>query len=102
MPWYYCRKQRLKEIEDKRKKGVYPAGVWLGGKKYTLVREQVLECEGKEIKTIFGSRGKAGVCICVTPQSIVFGFSDENKGQKGGNMQDAVLKFAAYIWSTEE
>merc|ERR1712151_1081786 len=39
----------LWEIVDKGLKGSYPSGIWLGGVKHTLVREQELEVEGQNV-----------------------------------------------------
>merc|ERR1711956_84486 len=91
----------LWEIITNGVKGKYPSGAWLGGRKYTLVRQQELDVEGKEVTVIVGSRPKGTVCIACSDQSVVFGFSDEDKGQKGGNAQKAVLNFVGYLFSSE-
>jgi len=82
-------------------KNVYLSGVWLGGKKYTLVRAQELDVEGNEVTVIFGSRPKGGVCIACSGASVVLGFNDEEKGQKGGNAQKAVLNMVGYLFTNE-
>jgi len=91
----------LWEIVTNGVKGKYPSGVWLGGRKYTLVREQELEVEGKEVKVIFASRPKGGFCLACSDQSVVIGYSDEDKGQKGGNAQKAVLNMVGYLFQSE-
>lgn len=91
----------LWEIITNGVKGKYPSGVWFAGKKYTLVREQVLEVEGKEVTVRFASRPKGGVCIACSEQSVVLGFNDEEKGQKGGNAQKAVLNMVGYLFQNE-
>merc|ERR1712113_1268715 len=90
------------EIIPNGVKGQYPNGVWLGGKKFTLVREQVLEIEGNEVKTIFGSRSDGGVYIGCSAQSVVVGFNDKKaKGQEAGNCQKAVCAMIGYLYGTE-
>jgi len=91
----------LWEIISNGTKGKYDSGVWLGGKKYTLVRQQELEVEGKEVMVVVGSRPKGTVCIACSGESVVLGFSDEDKGQKGGNCQKAVLNMVGYLFQSE-
>merc|ERR1719221_701918 len=91
----------LWEIITNSVRGSYPGGVWLGGRKYTLTRQQELEVEGKPVTVIFGARSKGGVCICCTEQSVVVGFNDELKSQTGGNCQKAVMRFVEYLFQNE-
>merc|ERR1712151_1191399 len=88
----------LWEVISNGVKGKYPSGVWFGGTKYTLVRQQELEVEGKEVTVVVGSRPKGTVCIACSDQSVVIGFTDEDKGQKGGNGQKAVLNMVGYLF----
>jgi profilin-like protein len=87
----------LWEIITNGVKGNYPSGIWFGGKKYTLTREQEIDVEGNEVKSYFGARPKGGFCIACSAQSIVLGFNDEEKGQMGGNCQKAVLAMVKYL-----
>merc|ERR1712060_61033 len=91
----------LWEIVDKGLKGSYPSGIWLGGMKHTLVREQELEVEGQTVTVRFLNRPKAGCVIACSKDSIVLAFFDEDKGQKGGNATNACLKFVGYLFQNE-
>merc|ERR1711976_266773 len=97
----------LWEVITNGTKGKYPSGVWIGGGKYTLVRSQDLEVQGKEVTVIFGAKKVAegekpkGVCICCSDQSVVLGFNDEGRGQNGGNCQKAVLNMVGYLFQSE-
>merc|ERR1712217_563915 len=91
----------LWEIITNSVKGSYPSGIWFGGVKHTLVREQDLEVEGQEVKVIFASRPGGGACIACSGQSVVVGFNDKTKGQEGGNCQKAVLNFVGYLFQSE-
>ena len=66
-----------------------------------MVREQDLEKEGKTVIVTFASRPKGGVCIACSAESVVLGFNDEEKGQKGGNAQKAVLNMVGYLFQNE-
>ena len=47
------------------------------------------------------SSSEGGVCIACSEQSVVLGFNDEEKGQKGGNAQKAVLNMVGYLFQNE-
>merc|ERR1711933_127994 len=91
----------LRELIDKGVKAKLDGGMWFGGKKYTLVREQELDVEGEDVKVLFGWRPKGGVCIACSHQSVVIAFNDEDKGQDGGNCQKAVLNMVGYLFQNE-
>merc|ERR1712039_793776 len=76
----------LWEIITNGPRGSYPSGVWLGG---------------REGNVVFGAGPKRGVCIACSDQSVVVGFNDEDKGQKGGNCQKAVLNMVGYLFQSE-
>merc|ERR1712137_814425 len=86
---------------DKGLKGSYPSGIWLGGVKHTLVREQELEVEGQNVMMRALGRPKGGCVIACSKDSIVLAFFDEDKGQKSGNATNACLKFVGYLFQNE-
>lgn len=91
----------LWEIIKHGNKGDYPSGIWFGGVKYTLVRQQDLDVEGQNVTVYFCSRPGGGACIACSGDSVVVGFSDKKKGQEGGNSQKTVLDMVGYLFSTE-
>jgi len=94
----------LWEIVEKGVKAKPKGGIWFGGVKYTLVREQELEIEGKPTKLVFGAAPpKKGVCIACSGQSVVVGFNNEQASnmQTGGNCQKAVSNFIGYLYQNE-
>merc|ERR1712113_1216193 len=72
----------LWEIIDQGNKGSYPAGIWFGGVKHTLVRQQDLEVEGQQVTVIFCSRPGGGCCIACSRQSVVVGFNDKKRARR--------------------
>merc|ERR1719414_2406105 len=70
-----------------RNKSSYENGIWFGGVKYTLVRQQDIDVEGQNVVVYFCSRPGGGACIACSKDSVVVGFSDKKKGQEGGNSQ---------------
>merc|ERR1719270_1349724 len=91
----------LWEIITEGNKGKFPNGIWFGGTKYTLVRQQILEVEGHDVTVYFCSRPGGGACIACSNQSVVVAFSDKTKGQEGGNSLKAVLNFVGYLFDAE-
>merc|ERR1712176_1169408 len=89
-------------IVDKGTKGSYPSGIWFGGVKHTLVREQELEVEGQNVMMRALGRPKGGCVIACSKDSIVLAFFDEDKGQKSGNATNACLKFVGYLFQNEQ
>jgi len=92
----------LWEIIDKGNKGNYPGGVWIGGLKYTLVRQNELDVEGQNVTVYFCSRVGGGACIACSRDSVVVGLCDKKKGQEPGNSNKAVLDMVGYLFGTEE
>jgi len=91
----------LWEIITEGNKGKFPSGIWFGGVEYTLVWQQELDVDGKNVVVYFCSRPEGGACIACSGQSVVVGFSDEKKGQEEGNSQKAVLNMVGYLLSME-
>jgi len=91
----------LWEIVTNGVKGTYKGGVWLGGRKYTLVRAQEIPIEGKDVTVYALARPKGGGCIACSDQSVVVAFNDEEKGQEKGNITKAVCAYVAYLFQSE-
>jgi len=91
----------LWEIITKGVKGNFKGGVWLGGRKYTLVRAQDIPIEGTEVTVYSLARPKGGGCIACSHQSVVVAFNDEEKGQEKGNVTKAVCNFVGYLMQCE-
>jgi len=92
----------LWEVISEGNKSSYENGIWFGGTKYTLVRQQDIDVEGQNVTVYFCSRPGGGVCIACSRDSVVVGFSDKKKGQEGGNSQKSVLDMVGYLFGTEE
>jgi len=85
----------LAEVLKNTVKAKLPSGLWLGGNKYTLVREQDLDHEGTEVKFLYCQRPKGGCGIAVAGGYAVLGFIDENKGQSGKTIGNVLIPAAA-------
>merc|ERR1711920_815548 len=94
----------LWKIISEGTKGDYndSGGVWFGGLKYTLVRQQEIDVEGHNVTMYLCTRPGGACCISCSKDSVVVGFSDKKKGQEPGNSNKSVLDMVGYLYGTEE
>jgi len=81
-------------------KGKCSKGLWLGGKKYSVVQyDAEFESGDATYVCVFANRPKEGVHICSTGSQVVVGFYSEEKEQTSGNCKRVVLACAEYLKS---